>query len=371
VKIIQCAYKTELDPNYKERKQIEKSADAAKWAYNMGLEICQKYYNEVGVGLSYAKLNKLLTTWKQHPNNQWLYDVSTYCCQSALKDLSTSYKNFYEGNAKLPIFKSKYSKKSFRLYRVKVERKNINLPKIGKVRLKEYNYLPIDTKIVSATISEQGGRWFVSLQVDEEVPEVVAIGPSIGIDLGINNLVTVSDGRVWKKPNALERTQRNLARKQKKLARQQKGSNRMKKNKRNIAKIHRIIANIRKNNLHEITSELVGVDKPDSERPAMIAIEDLQVKKMLSKKHLNKQISDAAWREFRRQLEYKCERWGVRLIFVHPQYTSQICNKCGYIDEKNRKREKFSCLECGYTIDADLNAAMNILDRAKTKKEYK
>jgi putative transposase len=361
---VRRAYKTELDPNDSQRAQLRRSAGAARWAWNQALAVNQRYYDETGKGLTYPRMNKLLTTWKQHPANAWTCEVSNYCFQSALQDLSRAFVNFFEGRAKYPRFKSRFGRQSFRVYKVQeahVGERSIQLPKIGVVRLKERSYLPEGVKPVSATVSERAGRWFVSLQVDEEGGNGRATGAPIGIDLGLTDLACASDGRRWAGPKSLQKALRKLAHVQRKLARQAKGSNRRQKTMERVGRLHWRISNIRANALHELTSELVGVDRPACERPSMIVLEDLRVKNMLANRHLARHISDAAWREIRRQLEYKCEWWGVEFAVVEPAYTSQTCNSCGYVSAENRDGKRFCCLACGHEADADVNAARNIL----------
>lgn len=362
---IRRAYKTELDPNDTQTLQLHRSAGAARWAWNQALAVNQRYYDETGKGLTYPRMNKLLTTWKQHPANAWTYEVSNYCFQSALQDLSRAFGNFFEGRARYPRFKSRYGRKSFRLYgAIDAEERRVKLPKIGWVRTKERGYLPQGVKPTSATVSQRGGRWFVSFQIDEVHHRGTATGAPIGVDLGLTDLAAASDGRRWQGPKALHNALRKLAHVQRKLARQDKGSGRRQRTKERIGRLHLRIGNIRKNALHELTSELVGVGLPTEERPALIAIEDLRVCNMLRNGQLARQISDAAWREIRRQLEYKCEWWGVELVVVEAAYTSQRCSACGHVCAESREGKRYRCVACGHREDADVNAAKNVLYKA-------
>lgn len=362
---IRRAYKTELDPNETQQALLHQSAGAARWAWNQALKVNQRYYRECGVGLTYARMNKLLTTWKQHPANAWTYEISKCCFQSALQDLSRAFVNFFEGRAKYPRFKSRYGRKSFRVYgsAIVAEDRRVKLPKLGWVATKERGYLPQGVKPTSTTVSERGGRWFVSFQIDEEHARGIATGAPVGVDLGLTDLACASDGRRWEGPKALASAQRKLAHVQRKLCRQEKGSGRREKTKQQISRLHLQIANVRGNALHELTSELVGVDRPAHERPSAIVIEDLKVANMLQNGNLARCISDAAWAEIRRQLAYKCEWWGVELIVVNPAYTSQTCNVCGHVSADSRDGKRFQCVACGHADDADVNAARNILAR--------
>jgi len=363
------AYKTELDPNKGQWSALYSHAGAARWAYNTGLAVEQRYYDETGHGLGHFRLNKLLTTWKQHPANSWTYEVSNYCFQSALKDLTCALQNFFAGRARYPRFKSRATGANrFRLYgKIKVEGRKVRLPVLGSVATKERNYLPSDSKIVSATVSERAGRWFVSLQVEELSPNTAtASGEAIGVDLGLKVLAAVSDGRVYDAPKALVKHQNNMARLQRKLARRVKGSKRRQAAKVAVARLHLRITNIRANAIHEMTSDLVGVGLSAGQRPAAIVIEDLAVSNMMKNHHLAQSIADASWAEVRRQLTYKCEWWGVELI-VAPRFfaSSKTCSVCGEVKAELSLRERtYKCAACGAVIDRDLNAARTLMGLA-------
>ncbi|GAF89946.1 unnamed protein product, partial [marine sediment metagenome] len=261
---ISRAYKTELDPNASQVIHFLRSAGAARWAWNQGLVVNQRYYHETGTGLTYARMNRLLTTWKRHPCNVWTSEVCSYCFQSALQDLSCAFVNFFKGRAHYPRFKSKDGRKSFRVYGsvLAADERRVKLPKIGWVRLKERGYIPVGVSPVSCTISERAGRWFVSFQVDEELESGLATGAPVGVDLGLTDLACASDGRRWTGPKALAGKLRKLAHVQRKLARQQKGSGRREDTKQRVARLYLQITNIRGNALHELTSELVGAGLP-------------------------------------------------------------------------------------------------------------
>ena len=384
---IQRAYRTELDPNETQIRLFARNAGGARWAWNQALRVKKRYYEETGVTLTARSwwwhqddgsekgimhsnsrgLNVLLTTWKAHPAKAWTHELSNCSFQSAIQDLDKAFKNFFAHRAGYPKPKGRRARRKFRLYGkgndLIAEERRIKLPKIGWVRVKERGYLPVGVKIVSCTISQRAGRWFASLQVDEERADGRATGAPVGVDLGLTELACASDGRRWAGPKALAGKLRRLAHVQRKLARQKKGSGRREDTKRRIGRLHLEIANMRGNALHELTSELVGVDLPPEQRPRVVAIEDLRVRNMVGNHHLARHISDAAWAELRRQLTYKCEWWGVELVIVNPAYSSQTCSRCGHVAAESREGKRFRCIACGYQADADVNAAMVILQR--------
>jgi len=198
--LIKRAYKTELDPNNVQRTILLKHAGAARFAYNWGLARRKEEYEKTGKSSNAIELHRQLNALK-HTAFPWMYDVSKCAPQEALRDLDRAFKNFFEGRTKYPKFRSrKRGIGSFRLTgSVRVFRDSIQLPRLGRVRLKEKDYLPTADEeegvhLLSATVSERAGHWFVSLQVEEEIEIPINIGPTVGVDVGISKLATVSDG---------------------------------------------------------------------------------------------------------------------------------------------------------------------------------
>jgi putative transposase len=226
-------------------------------------------------------------------------------------------------------------------------------------------------EVKNVTVSHSCGHWTISIQTERDVSD--AIHPStsaVGIDLGIAQFATLSNGQVFAAINSFKQKQKRLARYQRALSRKVKFSQNWKKQKNKVGKLHQTIANIRKDYLHKTTTII-------SQSHALIVIEDLQVKNMSKsasgdlnnpgcmvnqKSGLNRSILDQGWFEFRRQLEYKQVWRGGELIAVKPHYTSQECSKCHHICKENRRTQAvFKCVSCGFTINADLNASMNVL----------
>jgi putative transposase len=272
----------------------------------------------------------------------------------------------WKGKCGYPIFKSKSKGRgSFRLdCPVYVYEKAVQLPKIGTIQLKEKDYIPTSkVKVLSATVSEQAGRWFVSVQVEEEVTDPVpASGKAIGVDLGIKTLASVSDGRAIENPKALRKSLKKLKRLSRCHSRKVKGSANRKKATHKLARLHARIANIRKDALHQATSLLIAKTKPENERPQCVVIEDLNVKGMLKNRKMSRAIADVGMYEFRRQLTYKAEYAGSSINVVSRWYpSSKTCSSCGWVDEDQTLNDRtFICEECGIVLDRDLNAALNL-----------
>jgi len=225
-------------------------------------------------------------------------------------------------------------------------------------------YIPTSgVNILSATVSEQAGRWFVSVQVEEEVSDAVqASGKPVGIDLGIKTLATCSDGRTIENPKALRKNLKKLKRLSRRHSRKQERGKNRKKAARKLARLHARIAHIRSDALHKATSALVAKTKPASERPAVMVIEDLNVAGILKNRKLSRAIADVGFAELRRQLEYKADLAGSASKVVSRWYpSSKTCSNCEWVDDDLTLADRvFVCQECGLVLDRDLNAALNL-----------
>ena len=358
------AYKTELAPNNVQRTLLLKSAGTARFAYNWGLAKRQKQFEQTGRSSSCLSLRRELNSIKrvEYP---WMLEVSKCCPQEALRDLEVAYQRFFKGVSGHPTFKSKKNGAgSFTFsYNIKVSLDRVKVPRIGDVRLKEKNYLPTDQHILSATVSEHSGRWFVSVLTREEVKAPENNGPVIGIDLGVNSLATCSDGVIFSNPKALRRNERKLAVLQRSLSRKVKGSCNRNKARRRVAKIHGRIANIREDVIHKITTQL-------AKTKSVVVIEDLNNRGMMRNHKLAKAISDASFGEFRRQLEYKAKWYGSRVVVADRWFPStKGCSRCGIVKDMALSDRVYTCPVCGNEMDRDLNASKNLESVALSSRE--
>jgi len=365
-------YKVELDINNKQRSLLVQCAGVARWAWNWGLVRRIQEYEETGKSsnaiVQHRQLNALKAT--EYP---WLYNYSKCIPQEALRDLDKAYQNFFHRVKKgekpgFPKFKSKkWGVGSFRLTGIiRVESDRIRLPRIGWLRLKERGYIPTDgIHILSATVSERAGRWFVSVQCREEIEVTPATSEPIGVDLGVKELAVCSDGQRFENPKALRQAQRKLRRLQRELSRRKKGGQNYKKTKAKIAKLHYRIANIRKDVLHKATSTIVAKTKPNDERPSVVVIEDLNVSGMMKNHHLAQAIVDVGFAEFRQQLEYKTVWNGEELMIADRFFpSSRLCPECGCINDELTLADREWTCNCGAVHDRDLVAACNLRDLA-------
>ena len=365
-------YKTELDPNNAQRTLLLKHAGTARFAYNWGLARKQAAYTAGEKVPSAIDLHRELNALK-NTEFPWMYEVSKCAPQEALRDLDRAYANFfrkakakkvgqYKGKLGFPKFKKK-SKAigSFRLTgSIKVAEKTVQLPRLGIIRLKEDGYFPASAKILSATVSEHAGRWYVSILVEEDDAEpLTTTGDPIGVDLGIKILATCSDGTTFENPRALKQAQKKLRRLERQKSRRKKGGKNRIKTCRTLAKQHARIVHIRQDSAHKLTSHLC-------KNHAVIAIEDLCVSGMLKNHTLAQAIADSNFGEIRRQLAYKAEQHSVQLVMVNRYYpSSKTCSSCGWIDQDLTLADRvFVCPECGLCLDRDLNAALNLRNQA-------
>jgi putative transposase len=269
--------------------------------------------------------------------------------------------------AGFPRFKSKKNGLgSFRLTgAIHVFEKAIQLPRLGLLRLKERGYLPTSgVHILSATMSEKAGRWFVSLQVEMEVPDPVMEEKAVaGVDLGINRMAQVSDGTYFDNPRALKTTLTRLKRLQRVVSRRQKGSANYKKAVKQLAKAHFRVTNIRKNALHKATTFLTTLAPPARAggTKSAIVLENLNVSGMLKNHHLAQAIADVGMYEFRRQLQYKGEWYGCEVLLADRFYPStKRCSQCGNERNISIAERVYCCESYGLVMDRDLNAAINL-----------
>ena len=378
---MRLSYRAEIRPTPRQRAALLQHAGNARDAYNWGLEQNQRAYDQwVAEGKPkrwkgwpnaislHREINALKKLPKDEGGKPYLYEASKCAPQEALRDLDRAFKNFLAGRAKYPRRKSRNRGiGGFRLTgTIKVDHRTIQLPVIGRVKFQpgERGYLPWG-KHAQVSVTEQAGRWFVSVvgpDVEESGPNG---GPEVGLDLGVARLVTLSDGTVIENPKALQRGQRKIKKLQQEVSRKKKGSANRGKARRRLAKAHARVRNVRSNHLHQITTTI-------AKSHGKVVVEDLKVRNMTKgggsrKRGLNRVVLDAAFGEFRRMLEYKGKLYGCKVVAVAPHYTSQRCSACGHVDAGNRiSQAEFRCLSCGYEANADLNAAINILEAASS-----
>jgi putative transposase len=366
------AFKFELMPTASQELNMAKFAGSCRFDFNKALDWqIKSYAKDKSTPMRYADWANMLPKWKREDQYSWLKKVPSQILQQALKDLEKSYKNFFNKTADFPKFKNRSNKASFRYpqgFKIDEGNARIFMPKLGFVRYRKSRN--IIGNIKNITVSQKAGKWFVSIQTEDELKDPVHISKtSIGIDLGCIRFATLSDG-IYVKPCNFKCHERRLKKYQRRMARKIKFSKNWQKEKCKVQKANLKISNIRNDFIHKTTTEIV-------KNNSFIAIEDLAVKKMTKslagapatsgekakKRGLNRSILNQGWYEFSRQIEYKMKWSGGEFLKVPAYFTSTTCpdEKCGHISKDNRKSQAlFKCVACGYENNADLVAAINI-----------
>lgn len=359
------AYRFELDPNNCTRTLLFKHAGVARFAWNWSLARRIERFNTQEGKEKFTdsmKEHKVLVSLKgtEFP---WMYEVSKCAPQEALRNLDKAFKNFWSRRKEgvgFPKFKKKNgSRDSFTLNGiVKVLDRHIQLPRIGKVRVKDKIDGRVKGRILSATVSRTADRWFVSILTEQDLPEPQPVqGPAVGLDLGIKSFAVCSCQNELTKvnsPKPLRSALKKLARAQRAHSRKKKGSNNSKKSSLRVSKIHARVTSIRQDFLHKLSTSL-------TKTKSTIVIEDLNVRGMVKNRHLSRSIADQGWGEFRRQLEYKSKWYGSTVVVADRWFaSSKICSSCGIKREKLALAEREWTCSCGYVHDRDENAAKNL-----------
>lgn len=368
--------KIQLKPNNKQHTKLHASSGVARWAYNWALSRQQESYSNGGKFISDSNLRKELTQLKKTDQYKWLYNYSNNIPKQAIKDACMAYKSFFKKQTKFPKMKSKKrSKPSFYNDNVKIKfsSTHVHLEKIGKVKMSEFNRIPTSGKYYNPRVTFNGLNWWLSVGVEMtvETDSYEASAP-IGIDLGIKDLATMSNGDTYENINKRQ-DMKYLSKKMKRLQRKihkkyqlnkiganfNKTKNIVKLEKKWLKVIKRL-TNIRNNYIHHITTNLVKT------KPEYIVVEDLNVSGLLKNKYLAKSVQEQKLSEFVSILEYKCRWNSITLIKCDRWFpSSKLCSNCGEIKKGLKLSERVYRCDCGLNIDRDLNAAINLREYGK------
>lgn len=363
-------FKTKLKLNNKQRTRFFKNAGVSRFVYNLTLEMQETNYKNGGKFLSDCDIRKMITARKKD-DLAWLYEYDCDIVKQAVKDACKAYKKFFNKQAKKPKFKSaKLTKPSFYTdgWRLKVENGYIKIPFCTKIKLYEKDYIPEGLNYQNPRITFDGIDWWISVGLKEEQPKPKLTDEIIGIDLGLKELATCSNGMAFHnvaKSKEYRRINKSLKQKQRQVSRKYemnkqgnkfiKTSN-IKKLEKRIQKKRIKLNNMKKDYFHKASTAVVRT------KPKAIVLEDLNVAGMRKNKHLAHSLQEASISTFKQMLISKAESHGVEVVLADRFYpSSQICSSCGNrkVDLKLSERT-YRCPVCGLEIDRDFNASINL-----------
>jgi putative transposase len=377
------AYKTEILPTEEQRRIIHQTIGVCRFIYNFYLAHNKEVYEKdkkfvSGMGFSKWLNNEFV------PNNSeynWIKEVSSKAVKQAIMNGEKAFKKFFKGESKFPRFKKKRNN-DVKAYFPKnnktdwtVQRHRVKIPTLGFAQLKEKGYIPTNSEVTSGTVSYYAGKYYVSVLIKEEVPKnYLPKSDGIGIDLGIKEFAVISNGiekkninktkKVKKLEKKLKREQRRLSKKyeNKKKGVATNSAKNIEKQTLKVQKLHQRLKNIRHNYVNKTVSELVKI------KPEYITIEELNIKGMMKNRHLSKAIAQQNFYYFKTKLENKCKQNDIELRIVSKWYpSSKTCSCCGNIKKDLKLSDRvYICECCGFEIDRDLNAAINL----KSAKQY-
>src|ERR1017187_7975885 len=306
-------------PSPPQRRALGKTFGCVRYVYNRALRMRKDCYDEDKTRVSYAQTSAALTKWKQEPDRRWLKEVSCVPLQQCLRHLQAAYRSFFEKRSAYPRFKSKRREQSAEFtrsaFRWDGKQSNLTLAKLGHLRIR-WSRQFASTPSTVTIIKDCAGQYFACLCLDETVETLPKTGASVGIDLGVSRLATLSTGEQVANPQHLKTRLNRLARLQRTLSRRQKGSGRWLRQRHRVARLHTRIADCRKGHLAKLTTGLVR-------RFDVICIEDLDVKGMLGNGRLARAIVDVGMSTFRQMLTYKCAWYGRELRLVDRFFPSR------------------------------------------------
>lgn len=421
--VVQCSFRHKLRFTPEQEALAWQIAGCCRFIYNLGIEQRRLSYHVLRRGISFVSQANFLPELKNDEDFAWLKTAPSHTLQQALRDVDRAYGNWWAKRTGRPTFKKRGENDSFRfpdpaetqIGRHHPSRRNqVRLPKLGWVSLKnayprlQKRGLVFDGELKCVTVKREADGWWISFSCEVEIPDPEpATGPELALDLGVANSVATSEGELIGLPTITDREWEKLALLQREVARKEQQRKKREKKRRKEAKDQGLdpdeleplssknldrskqryalkrqrLARRKKDAIHKLTTLL-------TQAHPVIAIEDLKIKnmtrsakgtveqpgtKVAQKRGLNRAILDQSWGEIRRQLTYKAEWYGCHLVIVDPKNTSRTCPLCQHVSKENRKNQAtFSCLNCGHEAHADINAAINILAKARediTKKQ--
>ena len=354
--MIRKAYKYRIYPNSEQKVFFAKCFGCVRFFYNKSLTDMNEIYKSTGKF-------KNITPASYKEDYSFLKEVDSLALSNAQLNRNTAFKAFFSHRSGFPKFKSKRNDQSYTTnnqgsVKFSANDRYISIPKCPRIRIKKHRDFigTIKSITVSKTTDE---KYYISLLVETNVEPLKESIKTIGLDLGIKDLIVDSNGHKYKNHKYLTKSQNKLAREQRKLSKMVKGSSNRNKQRIKVARIHRHINNQRNDYLHKLSKKIIDENQ-------IICIEDLKVKDMMNDSKLARNISDVSWSKFVSMLIYKADWYNRKVIKVPSTYpSSQLCSKCSYKNSITRDLaiRKWTCPKCGSIHDRDINAAKNILSK--------
>jgi putative transposase len=360
---VRTAYKCRAYPDPAQQQVLNRTFGCVRVVWNRTLAARQARWHLECTGTSYAQTDRALTQMKRDPELAFLNEVSCVPLQQALRHQHQAFGAFFARRARYPRFKSRRSRQSAHYTRraFALRGGQLRLAKMADPIRFVWSWPEVDVTVLDPAMvivsRESDGRWYVTFTIDTDAPPPLPeTGYAVGVDLGVTDFAVTSDGNKIANPRHLERKARNLARYQRRMARCQNGSANRAKAAAKVARAHRKVRHARADFLHRASTRLIREND-------VIVIEDLAVANMVRNPRLARAISGCGWGEFRRQLDYKCQRYGRELVVIDRWYpSSKTCSACGHrLAELSLSARQWTCPACGARHDRDVNAAKNIL----------
>jgi putative transposase len=363
--ILKKTYRYRAYPSQPQKSALNRQMYLSKQLYNLLLEQSQKHFKETGKTFTKYDMNKWITKFKK--KNQEFDELYSQVCQNIADRVSKAYQNFFRRieerkqgkkiKVGFPRFKSYVSSLTYPQSGFKPEKKKVSISKIGRINF--VNHRDIEGEIKTMSIKQtKSQEWYITFLVEkEDTPLFSNNKPQVGIDLGLKEYATMSDGTRIPNPRISNKSIDKLKTIQRRLSNKKRGGRNRRRAKIKLARISEHIARQRDDFLHKTSHRLVN-------SYSFIAYEELKIANMMKNHHLARQITDVSWGNFTQYLCYKAESAGCRVVGVDPRNTTKTCSECGNIQDIELSERTFLCQKCGMSKDRDLNASINILTTA-------
>jgi putative transposase len=352
-------YKFPVLPTEEQKTFFAKSFGCSRFVFNHFLNARKDHYLKNGKGIGYNDTAKLLVALKEDKDTEWLNEVNSQSLQQSLRQLDVAYQRFFKKIASFPSFKSKYDKQSFCVpQHLSFENGLLTIPKLKAIKVNQHRPFGENYEICFLTISKtKTNKYFVSFIVEEDfTPRFKKTNKSVGIDLGLIDLMTFSYGKKISNPRIAKKYRKKLEYQQRQHSKKTKNGKNRERARVELAKTYEKITNVKLDYSHKLTSNIV-------KNHDIICMEDLSISNMMKDHKKARSIQEVSWYEIVRQLKYKSE-WNDRKFIQIDRWfpSSKTCNDCGYINQSLKEGDReWDCPICNIHHDRDYNASLNIL----------